>query len=280
MTKQPRDNREQDTGSLRAVSALDHAGSPVVLLEGLADVEGIDELVRSFGDPDLGFRRRWSWEEDEAGDGLESASLDLIFGRHDRAWSFRVQFDGADEWVIPVLVTIATGQLFSFADSGRLSAAGGVSEDSLILPLMLDLDPGFLAAVGIASGEGSMEMSLVVHAFESREEADQACTEAATLIGPLGFIWRLGDGSEYVLVAVCFSRERAEAADRALMAGGGMRITPSGPLRAAVEARLWPGVEEAAADAAGDSVPSARGALLLTAEGDFAPMVPLGPEPV
>ena len=279
MTKQPRDNRQQDTGSLKAISSLDLAGSPVVLVEGLAEIDGIEELVGSFGDPDLGFRRRWSWESSGSGDALESALLELTFGRHNRAWRFQILFDCSEKWVLPVLVTIASGQLFSFADPDRLPT-GAESEESVVLPLMLDLDPGFLAAVGAAAGEGSMEMSLVVHAFESRSEADQACTEAATLIGQLGFLWRLGDGSEYVLVAVGFSRDRVEAADRALMAGGGMRITPAGPLRAAIEARLWPGVEEAAAEAAGDSVVSARGALLLTAEGEFAPMVPLGPEPV
>ena len=279
MTKQPRDNRQPDTGSLKAVSSLDLAGSPVVLVEGLAEIEGIEELVGSFGDPDLGFRRRWSWQADESGDALETVSLELTFGRRNRAWHFEVAFDCSEDWVLPVLVTVASGQLFSFTDPDRLPNEAG-SETGLVLPLMLDLDPGFLAAVGAATGEGPMEISLVVHAFESRNEAEQACSEAATLIGQLGFLWRLGDGSEYVLVAVGFSRDRVEAADRALMAGGGMRITPVGPLRAAIEARLWPGVEEAAAEAAGDSVASARGALLLTAEGEFAPMVPVGPGPV
>ena len=279
MTKQPRDNRAEGTGPLRAVESIDLSGSPGVLVEGLSSIAGIDELAACFGDQDLGFRRRWEWETAADGRSLDEVTLNLTFGRHDRAWEFRVVFDGSEEWVMPVLITIASGQLFSLADPGRIpnpSEAG----DNLILPLMLDLDPAFLAAVGTASGEGPMEMSLVVHTFDQQQEAEEACSEAATLIGPLGFLWRLGDGKEFVLVAVCFSRQRAEAADRALMAGGGIRITPTGPLRAAIEARLWPGVEEAAAEAAGDPVPSARGALLLTADGAFAPMVPLGPEPV
>ncbi len=279
MTKQPRDNRSDDTGPLRAVDSIDLAGSPVVLVEGLADVDGIADLAGCFGDEDLGFRRGWEWETADDGQSLENVTLDLVFGRHDRAWEFGIAFDGSDRWVMPALVTIASGQLFSLADPKRLPR-GEEGADRLILPLMLDLDPGFLAAVGAATGEGPMEMALVVHAFDRQEEAEQACSEAATLIGPLGFLWRLQDGNEFVLVAVGFSRDRAESADRALMAGGGMRITPSGPLRAAIEARLWPGVEEAAAEAAGAPVASARGALLLTAEGGFAPMVPLGSEPV
>lgn len=279
MTKQPRDKRAEDTGPLKAIETIDLSGSPVVLVEGLAEIEGIDDLAGCFGDQDLGFRRRWEWKTGSDGTSLERVILDLTFGRRDRAWNFSVLFDGAGEWVMPALVTIASGQLFSLADPGRLPEPSELG-DRLILPLMLDLDPGFLAAVGAASGEGPMEMSLVVHTFDLQQEAEQACSEAATLIGPLGFLWRLGDGNEYVLVAVCFSRERAEAADRALMAGGGIRVTPAGPLRAAIEARLWPGVEEAAAEAADDRVASARGALLLTAEGEFSPMVPLGPEPV
>lgn len=251
----------------------------MVLVEGLATIDGVEDLASCFGDEDLGFRRRWDWTSGPDTDSLERVELDLIFGRRDRSWEFSVGFDCGEDWVLPVLVTLASGQLFSLADAARMPEAseGG---DRLLLPLMLDLDPAFLAAVGAASGEGPMEMSLVVHLFDRKEEAEQACSEAATLIGPLGFLWRLGDGNEYVLVAVCFSRERAQAADRALMAGGGLRITPSGALRAAIEARLWPGVEEAAAEAADDPVASARGALLLTAEGEFEPMLPLGPEPV
>jgi len=279
MTKQPRDNRTEGTRPLRAIESIDLSGSPVVLVEGLAGIDEIDDLAGCFGDQDLGFRRRWEWNTGPDGRSLETVILHLTFGRRDRAWNFSVLFDGSEDWTMPVLVTVASGQLFSLADPGRLPKPSETG-DRLILPLMLDLDPDFLAAVGVASGEGPMEMSLVVHTFDLQQEAEQACSEAATLIGPLGFLWRLGDGKEYVLVAVCFSRERAEAADRALMVGGGIRVTPAGPLRAAIEARLWPGVEEAAAVAAGDPVFSARGALLLTAEGDFAPMVPLGPEPV
>ncbi|MGA1213835.1 MAG: hypothetical protein ACO3ZZ_08935 [Solirubrobacterales bacterium] len=275
---QPRDNREgKDPGSgpLRATGCLDLAGSPVVLVEGLAGVDTIDELAAAFGSEDLGFRRRWSW--DERADDLGEVVCALEFGHRSRRWSIRISFDTSADWVLPALVTIASGQLFSLADEDRPPPPAG-SERELILPLMLDLDPAFLAAVGEAATGEPMELAVCVSSFSRRDEAEDACQEAAALMGSLGFVWRLmGPAEDYVLVCVAFSREGALRADRALSAGGGERVPLVGPLRSAVEARLWPGVEEGAAEAVGEALRVARGALLLTPEGKFEP---LGPQDV
>lgn len=275
---QPRDNHggaNAGRETLSATGCLDLAGSPVVLLRGLADVDGVSELAAAFGSDDLGFRRRWSW--DHRGEDLGEVVCDLEFGHRTRRWSLRISFDSSADWALPTLVTIASGQLFSLADERRPPPPTG-DERELILPLMLDLDPAFLAAVGEASTGEPMELCVCVSSFVRRDEAEDACQEAASVMGNLGFVWRLmGPAEDYVLVCVAFSRDGALRADRALAAGGGERVPLVGPLRSAVEARLWPGVEEGAAEAVGEALRVARGALVLTPEGKFEP---LGPQAV
>lgn len=238
------------------------AGSPVVLVPGLGGVEGMAELAAAFGDDDLGFRRRWTWSPGEDGSGIDAAEVALEFGLGSRRWAFAVRFaPAADSSIAGALVTIASGQVFSFADEG------------VLLPLMLDIDPAFLGAVGETVG-GTLELALAVSAFADMGEAEAASRAAAEAMGKLGFVWRLQGGSSFVLVAVAFSRAGAEEGAAAMAAGGGEAVLPDGPLREAIEARLWPGVEEGAAEAAGDRPTAPRGALLLEPGGTFAPFGP------
>lgn len=262
------------------MGALELAGSPIVLVEGLAGVEGIAELTEAFGSDDLGFRRRWEWSAGAGGSGLTEATLSIEFGHEGRRWSLAVRFDPESAWTLDALVPIASGQLFSFADSERLPPPAG-DELDLLLPLMLDLDPAFLGAVGESVG-GTLELALAVHRFEHEQRAEAASQRAAEAMGSLGFVWRLRERTApgarpeggFVLVAVAFSQAGAEEASTAMTAAGGSLQRPAGALREAIEARLWPGVEEGAAEAAGEARPGRRGGLILIDDGRFAPFGP------
>ena len=256
---------------LEALRATELGGSWIVLVEGLAGVPGIEDLAASFGSEDLGFRRRWDWVPRADGSGIGAAVLQIEFGAGSRRWHLAVHF--GTEWSPPAMVAMASGQLFSLADADRPPPPLG-TETELLLPLMLDIDPDFLGAAGELVG-GTLELALCVHRFEDERQALGASDRAVAAMGELGFMWRLAEASPsggspagFVCVAVAFSRAGAEQADAAMYESGGVLTVPEGPLGQAIEARLWPGVEEGAAEAAGDERRGRRGGLILT-DGGF-----------